>query len=145
MCFSLGFSQKKWWDKNLGAGGLFGEWSQEAQMRKRETRKGRNPVRGVLMSRRQLGLNAPEIRLRNYISQNHHTRWYGSRSTSCLLTKRDSLGTLTPLYFQPVLACGSIQMDQGKNSRTSITSPTLSSSLTSLSTARSVQYPSSYS
>lgn len=96
------------------------------------------------MSRGHLGLNASEIWLRNYISQNHHTSWYGSRSTSPL-TKRDSLGTLTPPYFQLVLACGSIQVNQGKNGRTSITSPTLSSSLTSLSTARSVQYPSSYS
>lgn len=46
------------------------------------------------------------------ISQDHHTRWCGSWSTSSLWMKCGPLGTLNPLYFHIALAHGLIQVGQ---------------------------------
>lgn len=49
------------------------------------------------------------------LSQNHHIGWCGSQSTMSLLMVCGPSGTLTPLQFQIILACGLMQVGQGKN------------------------------
>lgn len=152
MCFSLGFSPKETMRQELGCGWLiWGMISGSTDMEKWD-KKEKKPNKEYFNEQMAAKGNWVSVPLKSLweiiwnVSQNHHTRWCGNWSTPSLLTKCGPLRTLTSLYCLVAPASGSIQMDQDKNGRNTVTSTTLISSLTSLSLQEvCITYPSSYS